>query len=149
MRHTGEVTPAERRDARAVIDRLVAAMNDHDVDRMAALFHPDYDSRQPAHPGRAFTGREQVRANWAAMFDGIPDFTAEVVRDAQDGDVNWCEWAWHGTRSDGQPFEVRGVTVFEIRDGLIVAGTLYVEDVELDAAGIEDAVEGLSGARPA
>ena len=53
-----------------------------------------------------------------------------------------------GIRSDGQPFEVRGVTLFEIRDGVIVDGTLYVEDVEREAVGIEDAVEGMSGARP-
>jgi ketosteroid isomerase-like protein len=142
------VAAGERRDARVVIDRLVAAMNDHDLDRMVALFHPDYDSRQPVHPGRAFVGREQVRANWAAMFGGIPDFTAEVVRSVQDGELIWSEWAWHGTRTDRQPFEVRGVTLFQIRDGLIVAGTLYVEDVELDSAGIDGAVEGMSGARP-
>jgi hypothetical protein len=40
------------------------------------------------------------------------------------------------------------VTLFQIHDGLIVAGTLYVEDVERDPVGIEDAVEGLSGTRP-
>lgn len=142
------MTPEERRDASVVVDRLAAAMNDHDLGAMVALFHPDYDSRQPAHPGRAFVGREQVRANWGAMLAGVPDFTAEVVRSVQDGEVIWNEWAWHGTRTDGQPFEVRGVTLFEIRDGLIVAGTLYVEDVERDPGGIEDAVEGLSGARP-
>ncbi|MFE5672615.1 nuclear transport factor 2 family protein [Agromyces sp. NPDC056523] len=62
------VTPEERRDASVVLDRLVDAINDHDLDRMVALFHPDYDSRQPAHPARGFVGREQVRANWAAMF---------------------------------------------------------------------------------
>ncbi|MCP2366132.1 ketosteroid isomerase-like protein [Agromyces flavus] len=140
----GSVTSSE-----AVMSRLVGAINDHDLDRMVALFHPDYDSRQPAHPGRAFVGREQVRANWAAMFAGVPDFRAEVVRSVQDGELNWSEWAWHGTRSDRQPFEVRGVTLFRVRDGLIVDGTLYVEDVEREAMGIEDAVEGMSGTRPA
>jgi hypothetical protein len=113
-----------------------------------ALFHPDYESRQPAHPGRAFIGLEQVRANWAAMFGGIPDFQAEVVRNVRDGELNWCEWAWHGTRSDRDSFEVRGVTLFQIRGELIVAGTRYVEEVELDPVGIEDAVEGMSGTRP-
>ena len=144
---TADPTPEERGDAR-VMDRLVEAMNAHDLDRMVALFHPDYDSRQPAHPGRAFVGRDQVRANWAAMFGGVADFRAEVVRSVQDGELNWSEWAWHGTRSDRQPFDVRGVTLFRIRDGLIVAGTLYVEDVERDPVGIVDAVEGMSGARP-
>ena len=132
-----------------IIGRLVAAMNDHDLDAMVALFHPDYDSRQPAHPGRTFVGRDQVRANWGAMFAGIPDVRAELIRSTEDGELNWCEWAWSGTRSDEQPFEARGVTLFRIRDDLIVEGTLYMEDVERDMVGIEDAVERLSGARPA
>ena len=145
----GDRTPSpEHPDARTVMQRLVAAMNDHDLDRMVALFHPDYDSRQPAHPGRAFVGREQVRANWAAMFGGVPDFRAEVVRSVQDGEVNWTEWAWRGIRSDGRQFEVRGVTLFEISNGRILAGTLYVEDVEREAVGVEDVVEGMSGERP-
>jgi ketosteroid isomerase-like protein len=50
-----------------IIDRLLAAMNAHDLEAAAALFHEDYHSEQPAHPGRAFVGREQMRANWAAM----------------------------------------------------------------------------------
>ena len=43
---------------------------------------------------------------------------------------------------------MRGVTLFEITDGQIAAGWLYMEDVERDAAGIEQAVETLSGRRP-
>jgi ketosteroid isomerase-like protein len=130
------------------IERLAQVMNDHDLDGMVALFHPEYDSRQPVHPGRDFVGRGQVRANWAAMFAGIPDFRAEVVRSVDDGELTWSEWVWRGTRADGQAFDVRGVTLFQVRDRLIVAGTLYVEDVETAIVGIEDAVEGMSGARP-
>jgi hypothetical protein len=40
-----------------VIERLVAAMNAHDLDAAAGFFHEDYRSEQPAHPGRAFAGR--------------------------------------------------------------------------------------------
>ncbi len=43
---------------------------------------------------------------------------------------------------------MRGVTLFEIADDQIIAGRLYMEDVEQDAAGIEHAVEALSGRRP-
>ena len=131
-----------------VIDRLTAAMNDHDADAMGALFHVDYESRQPAHPARAFVGRTQVRANWAAMFAGVPDLRAEVLRSVRDGEITWSEWAWTGTRADGQTFDVRGVTLFQVRDGLIVAGTLYMEDVETEEIGVEQAVEGLSGRLP-
>ena len=132
----------------AIIGKLVAAVNDHDLDAMVALFHPDYDSRQPVHPGRTFIGREQVRANWGAMFAGVPDLRAELIGSTQDGDLNWSEWAWAGTRTDGHPFEMRGVTLFRIRDDLIVEGTLYMEELERETIGIDETVERLSGARP-
>ena len=113
-----------------VIDRLVVAMNAHDLDAAAGFFHEDYRSEQPAHPGRAFVGRAQMRANWEAMFAGIPDFRAEICRSVQDGDTTWTEWRWSGTRRDGQAFEMRGVTLFEITDDQIAAGWLYLEEVE-------------------
>jgi hypothetical protein len=88
-------------------------------------------------------------ANWEAMLAGIPDICAEICRSVQDGDTTWTEWRWSGTRSDGLAFEMRGVTLFEVTGGQIVAGRLYLEDVERDVnAGIEQAVEDLSGRRP-
>ena len=131
-----------------VIDRLAVAMNAHDLGAVAGLIHEDYRSEQQAHPGRAFTGRAQMLANWEAMLGGIPDFHAEICRSVQDGQVTWTEWRWSGTRSDGHSFEMRGVTLFEVADDQIVAGRLYMEDVERDVTGIEQAVEALSGRRP-
>lgn len=131
-----------------VVQRLAALMNKHDLQGTAALMHPDYRSEQPAHPGRAFSGRAQMEANWKAMFDGIPDFHAELIRSVQDGVTTWAEWHWTGTRGDGEPFEVRGVSLFEVQQDQIVAGRLYLEDVERDDAGIEEAVQELSGRRP-
>lgn len=130
-----------------VIARLVTAMNAHDLDALAALVHQDYRSVQPAHPSRAFVGRDQMRANWEAMFAGISDFHAAVTRSVEDGDTNWSEWQWSGTRHDRQAFDVRGVTLFEIVGGQIVAGRFYLEDVERQAIVIEEAVEALSGQR--
>ena len=113
-----------------VIDRLAAALNAYDLDAVAGLIHQDYRSEQPAHPGRAFAGRAQMLANWEAMLAGIPDFCAEICRSVKDGDTTWTEWRWSGTRSDRQAFEMRGVTLFEVTSGQIVAGRLYLEDVE-------------------
>jgi limonene-1,2-epoxide hydrolase len=131
-----------------VIARLAEAMNQHDLDGAVGLMHEDYRSEQPAHPGRAFVGRAQMRANWEAMFAGVPDFHADVLGSAQDGATAWTEWRWSGTRTDGLPLHMRGVTLFEIRDGQIVAGRLYMEDVELEAIGITDAVQSISGQQP-
>jgi limonene-1,2-epoxide hydrolase len=132
----------------AVIEALVEAMNRHDLDAMVALFAAEYRSQQPAHPGRTFVGRSQVHSNWEAMFSGIPDFTAKLLRSVEDGDTVWCEWSWSGRRGDEHPFAVRGVTLFRISDDLIAAGTLYVEDVETEMIGIEQAVQDLSGRHP-
>ena len=131
-----------------VIARLAEAMNQHDLDGAVGLVHVDYRSEQPAHPGRAFVGRAQMRANWEAMFAGIPDLRVEILGSAQDGATTWSEWRWSGTRTDGVPVDVRGVTLFEIRNGEIVAGRLYMEDVELEATGIEEAVQSRSGRQP-
>lgn len=131
-----------------VIDRLVAAMNAHDLDGASGLIDVNYRSEQPAHPGRAFVGRAQMRANWEAMFAGIPDFRAEVRRSVRDGNSVWSEWRWSGIRSDGQIFEMSGVTIFEIAADRIVAGRLYLEEVERDDTGVEQTVESLAGQRP-
>lgn len=131
-----------------VVERLAAMMNEHDLPGAAALMHQDYRSEQPVHPGRAFVGRAQMEANWKAMFEGIPDFHAELVRSVWDGETVWAEWHWTGSRTDGEPFEVRGVSLFEVHQDQIVAGRLYLEDVVRDDARIEDAVQELSGRRP-
>jgi SnoaL-like domain len=48
---------------KAVTERLLEALNAHDLEGQLACFHEDYRSEQPAHPERAFSGREQAREN--------------------------------------------------------------------------------------
>jgi hypothetical protein len=118
---------------------LADAMNAHDIDAFVALFAPDYDSRQPAHPDRAFVGSDQVRANWSSIFAGVPDFRAELLATAVEGDTLWTEWRWRGSGLD-----MAGVIVFGVRDGRFAWARLYVEPVEV-GAGIEAAVQEMSG----
>jgi hypothetical protein len=122
-----------------VLERLRDAQNRHDLDAFVACFHPEYRSEQPVHPDRAFVGSEQVRTNWAEVFAGVPDFQAELVRSAEVGDTWWAEWHWQGTRTDGTRLEIRGVTIFGVREDRIVWGRLYLEDVE-PGQGIDQAV---------
>jgi ketosteroid isomerase-like protein len=130
-----------------VVDGLIAALNAHDLEAAAALMHEDYQSEQPAHPGKAFVGRAQMHANRKAILEGIPDFHAELVRSVDDGDMTWSEWSWSGRRVEGQDVQVRGVTLFKVRDGKIASGRLYMEDVERSSS-IEEDVESMSGQRP-
>ena len=132
-----------------LIDRLCELMNRHDAAFAAELFHPDYRSEQPLHPGRAFVGRAQVRANWTAMFQGTPDLRVELLRLREDDDGwVWTEWRWTGTRTDREPFAMAGVVLFQIRDDLIVAARLYMEEVDRSGADVTEAVEALSGRHP-
>ena len=119
---------------------MAAALNAHDIDAFVDCFADDYDSAQPAHPDRAFRGREQVRTNWSTVFAGVPDFRAELVRGNTAGDVEWSEWRWRGTGLD-----MAGVTVFGIRDGRVAWARLYMEPIERAGAGIEAAVRDMAG----
>ena len=124
-----------------MLERLLDAQNRHDLDALVACFDPNYRSEQPVHPDRAFVGSEQVRNNWGAIFESVPDFHAELLRSTHEGDTWWAEWHWQGNRGDGTRLDMRGVTIFEVRDDRIAWGRLYLEDVEAVGAGIDQAVE--------
>ena len=133
--------PPERRElVTEVLERLRDAQNRHDLDAFVACFDPQYRSEQPLHPDRTFVGREQVHKNWAEVFAGVPDFQAELLLWADRGDTGWAEWHWHGNRTDGTSLDMRGVTIFGIREDRIVWGRLYLEDVE-GGQGIDQAVQ--------
>jgi ketosteroid isomerase-like protein len=129
----------------AVAAELLQAMNAHDIEAFVSLFCEDYDSEQPAHPDRSFRGREQVRANWSAVFSGVPDFRAELIARALDADTAWTEWRWHGTHEDGSRLEMAGVILMGVRNDCIAWARLYVEPVELAGGGIDAAVREISG----
>lgn len=132
-------------DPRPVIDRLAAAQNAHDLEGMVACFHEDYRSEQPIYPARTFEGVDQVRKNWSALLESIPDFHSDVLRSAVDGDTVFIEIHWTGTKTDGTPFEERGVLVMGVRDDRIAWGRLYAEEVEREGADIDAVVRRLAG----
>src|SRR3954467_14695773 len=127
---TWPMSPPNRANPEAVAGALARAMNVHDIDAFVSLFAPDYDSQQPAHPDRAFQGREQVRANWSAVFAGVPDFHAELVAAAVESDTLWSEWRWSGTHDDGSRLEMAGVAIFGVDAGRIAWARLDAEPVQ-------------------
>ena len=120
-------------------------MNERDIESFVSLFAADYDSRQPAHPDRAFRGRDQVRENWSSVFAAVPDFRADLLAVASADGTLWTEWRWCGTHADDSRLEMAGVIVMGVRDGLIRWARLYVEPIEEAGAGIDAAVARMSG----
>ena len=128
------------------VDRLIEATNDRDLDALADCFAEDVRSIQPAHPSRSFVGREQVRQNWARILGGIPDLETRVVDRAVAGDRVFAELAFDGHRPDGAPFRLRGVTVNRVRDGRIDELHFYMEPIDAEDVGIDEAVGAAVGA---
>ena len=84
--------------------------------------------------GQILGGIEEVRQNWDLLLRSLPDFRAEVVRVAADGDAAFIEQDWSGTRLDGTKMHSRGVNVFGIREGQITWGRVYMETVKRTAS---------------
>ncbi|OIB57018.1 nuclear transport factor 2 family protein [Natrialba sp. SSL1] len=117
----------------SVVDRFRRSMNDHDLDALLDCFHEDYRSETPAHPERSFAGRDQVRENWVQLFETTPDIAVEFPRVTVDGDTAWIELRMHGTQTDGDAVDVRGVVIKGIVDDRIQWGRIYLEPVQQSA----------------
>lgn len=113
-----------------VLQRLLAAINAHDLDALVSCFADGYLNETPAHPQRGFGGNDQVRRNWAQIFAGVLDICASVPRSAAVDDTLWTEWELSGTRTDGGAFLLRGVVIFTVGGAQITAARFYLEPVE-------------------
>jgi len=109
-----------------VIAKLQAAMNHRDVEALVKCFAEHYQSEQPFHPDRGFSGTEKLHRNWTLIFERVPDFKAEVMCSRGENDIVWSEWRWHGTG-----FEWRGVILFGVKDEIIEWARVYMEPVQL------------------
>ena len=127
-------------EAEQMVQRLLQATNDHDLEALVACFADDYENVTPAHPARGFRGGAQVRRNWEQIFAFVPDLRAEVARTAVDGDVVWTEWEMTGTRRDGSAHCMRGVVIFCVNGGVARWARFYLEPVDLSAGTVDDAV---------
>jgi len=109
-----------------VFERMIQAANRHDLEAMVDCFAPDFRSEQPFNPERNFTGQAGVRKNWSFFFSTMPDFQAEVLSEAVEGDTVWAELHFHGTQVDGKKQVTRGVTISGIRGNQIAWAKLYI-----------------------
>jgi ketosteroid isomerase-like protein len=127
-------------DAKDFLDRLREATNAHDLDALVDCFTADYRNETPVHPTRGFTGQDQVRSNWRSIFDFVPDIVSTVLAYAVDGDSVWSEWEMAGTRRDGSRHRMRGVIVFGLAGGRAATARFYLEPVDEETSGIDEAV---------
>jgi ketosteroid isomerase-like protein len=113
---------------RMVIDRFNEAFNRHDAEALAGLLTDDtvFEDTSPAPDGRRIEGKAAVVAFWRGWFAKNADsiFEAEDVIVSDDRVV--VRWVYRKLRN-GQPWHLRGVDVFTVRDGKVAAKLAYVK----------------------
>ena len=113
---------------RAVVDRFNDAFNRHDADALAEVMTDDtvFEDTSPPPDGRRIQGKAAVVEHWRAWFARNTDavFEAEDVIVTDDRAV--VRWVYRKARN-GQPWHIRGVDVFTVRDGKVAAKLAYVK----------------------
>jgi ketosteroid isomerase-like protein len=125
---TDRNSQSQDQDTRATVERFNEAFNRHDIDAVAALLTDDtiFEDTSPTPDGRRFEGKTAVVEFWRGWFarNVGAHFDAEEVIVC--GNRATVLWVYRKLRN-GQPWHLRGVDVFKVRDGKIAAKLAYVK----------------------
>ena len=132
--HSREVTmspqnaPSQEETTHRAINNFNEAFNRHDADALAAFLTDDtiFEDTSPAPDGRRIDGKAAVVDFWRAWFAQNPDahFDAEEV--IVSGNRAVVLWVYRKMRN-GQPWHIRGVDIFTVRNGKVAAKLAYVK----------------------
>jgi ketosteroid isomerase-like protein len=113
---------------RIVIDRFDEALNRHDPDALSSLLTDDtvFENTSPPPDGERIEGKEAVLAFWRKWFERNPDARFEAEEMIVSGHRAVVRWVYRKDRN-GQPWHLRGVDVFTVRDGKVAAKLAYVK----------------------
>ena len=118
---------AAAKATRMVIDRFNEAFNRHDADALAAVLTDDTIFEDTSAPdGRRVQGKVAVVEYWRAWFTRNTDASFETEDVIVSGDRAVALWVYRKTRH-GQPWHLRGLDVFTVRDGKVAAKLAYVK----------------------
>jgi len=111
-----------------VVDRFNEAFNRHDPDALALLLTDDtvFEDTSPAPDGRRVEGKAAVVAFWRDWFVRNPDARFDAEEIIVSGDRAVVRWVYRKIRN-GQPWHLRGVDIFTVRDGKVAAKLAYVK----------------------
>jgi len=105
------------------------AFNRHDVESMMKLMSDDcvFENTAPAPDGTVYKGKEAVTQFWQEFFRESPQAHIEI--EEVFGMGLRCVMRWRYDRVDevGKKGHVRGVDIFQVKDGLISEKFSYVK----------------------
>jgi ketosteroid isomerase-like protein len=132
---TGEVpmrdehnVPSPEQATRTAIDKFNEVFNRHDADKLAAFLTEDtvFEDTSPAPDGRRIEGKAAVVEFWRGWFVHNSDAQFEAEEVIVSGNRATVLWVYRKMRN-GQPWHLRGVDIFTVRDGKVAAKLAYVK----------------------
>ena len=128
--------------ARETIDRMTAAMVNHDVAALAAAYAEDAVAVTPDEG--ELKGRDQIVRYLGGFLSAIPDFTWEPLAEHESGDTSIDEGWVVGTNTGplplpdgsimpatGRAVRVRSCDIATVAGGVIVRHHFYYDQMEL------------------
>jgi ketosteroid isomerase-like protein len=113
---------------RKAIDNFNDAFNRHDADALSAFMTDDtvFEDTSPAPDGRRVEGKTAVLEFWRAWFSRNSDAHFDAEEIIVSGNRVTVLWIYRKMRN-GQPWHIRGVDVFTVREGKVSAKLAYVK----------------------
>jgi ketosteroid isomerase-like protein len=125
---SGQNVQSQEQSTRTTVDNFNEAFNGHDADGLAAFLTEDtvFEDTSPAPDGRRIEGKAAVVEFWRGWFVRNPDARFEAEQVIVSGTRATVLWVYRKMRN-GQPWHLRGVDVFTVRDGKVAAKFAYVK----------------------
>src|SRR5450631_3164341 len=125
---SGQTVQSQEQATRTTIDRFNEAFNRHDAEGLAAFLTEDtlFEDTSPAPDGRRIEGKAAVVEFWRGWFVRNSDARFEAEEVIIGGNRAVVPWVYHKMRN-GQPWHLRGVDIFTVRDGKVAAKLAYVK----------------------
>lgn len=125
---TSDPTDAQSISTLESVKRFNDAFNRPDVDAIMAAMTDDcvFENTNPAPDGKRYQGQAEVRAFWEGFLQNSPDALFESEETFAVDDRCVVRWIYRKTR-DGQPWHLRGVDIFRVRDGKVAEKLAYVK----------------------
>ena len=108
---------------------FIEAFNRHDVNTMLQLLSSDcvFENSAPAPDGTRYIGHESLTQFWQGFFIDSPHVRLHIEEIFGLGNrciLRWrCEWG----QEDGDQEHLRGVDIYQVREGLICEKLSYTK----------------------
>jgi ketosteroid isomerase-like protein len=105
------------------------AFNRHDVASMMELMSDDcvFENTEPTPDGTRYSGKEAVTEFWQAFFRASPQAHFETEEIFGLGNRCVVRWRYDWAAETGKKGHVRGIDVFQVKNGVICEKLSYVK----------------------